>query len=52
VLLDPELVAAMSQAAAKAGRRDADRQLAAEVIDVMRGARRHGGRRHGGRRRR
>ncbi len=52
VLLDPELVAAMSQAAAKAGRRDADRQLAAEVIDVMRGARRHGGGRHGGRRRR
>ena len=52
VLLDPELVAAMSQAAAKAGRRDADRQLAAEVIDVMRSARRHGGRRHGGRRRR
>ena len=45
VLLDPELVAAMSQAAAKAGRRDADRQLAAEVIDVMRGARRRGGRR-------
>jgi UDP-N-acetylglucosamine--N-acetylmuramyl-(pentapeptide) pyrophosphoryl-undecaprenol N-acetylglucosamine transferase len=37
VLLDPELVAAMSRAAAGAGRRDADRQLAAEVIDVMRG---------------
>jgi UDP-N-acetylglucosamine--N-acetylmuramyl-(pentapeptide) pyrophosphoryl-undecaprenol N-acetylglucosamine transferase len=45
VLLDPELVAAMSQAAAKAGRRDADRQLAAAVIHVMRGARRHAGRR-------
>src|SRR6516162_2039777 len=37
VLLDPELVAAMSRAAAGAGRRDADRQLAAEVTDVMRG---------------
>ena len=37
VLLDPELVAAMSRAAAGAGRRDADRRLAAEVIDVMRG---------------
>ena len=45
VLLDPELVAAMSQAAANAGRRDADRQLAAAVIHVMRGARRHAGRR-------
>ncbi len=40
VLLDPELVAAMSRAAAGAGRRDADRWLAAEVIDVMRGRRR------------
>ena len=37
VLLDSELVAAMSRAAAGAGRRDADRRLAAEVIDVMRG---------------
>ena len=37
VLLDPELVAAMSHAAAGAGRRDADRRLAAAVIDVMQG---------------
>src|SRR6202050_5711992 len=37
VLLDPELVAAMSRAAAGAGRRDADRWLAAEVLNVMRG---------------
>jgi UDP-N-acetylglucosamine--N-acetylmuramyl-(pentapeptide) pyrophosphoryl-undecaprenol N-acetylglucosamine transferase len=36
VLLDPELVAAMSHAAADAGRRDADRWLAGEVINVMR----------------
>jgi UDP-N-acetylglucosamine--N-acetylmuramyl-(pentapeptide) pyrophosphoryl-undecaprenol N-acetylglucosamine transferase len=36
VLLDPELVAAMSRAAAGAGMRDADRRLAAEVIGVMR----------------
>ena len=53
VLLDPELVAAMSRAAAGAGRRDADRRLAAEVIDVMRGAgagdapRREDARQHG-----
>ena len=37
VLLDPELVAAMSRAAAGAGRRDADRRLAAEVFDILRG---------------
>jgi UDP-N-acetylglucosamine--N-acetylmuramyl-(pentapeptide) pyrophosphoryl-undecaprenol N-acetylglucosamine transferase len=40
VLLDPELAAAMSRAAAGAGRKDADRWLAAEVMDVMRGRRR------------
>jgi UDP-N-acetylglucosamine--N-acetylmuramyl-(pentapeptide) pyrophosphoryl-undecaprenol N-acetylglucosamine transferase len=40
VLLDPELVAAMSHAAAGAGRKDADRWLAAEVIEVIRGSRR------------
>jgi len=61
VLLDPELVAAMSHAAAGAGRRHADRWLAAEVIDVIRsagrgtarprGARRQGARRQGARRR-
>jgi UDP-N-acetylglucosamine--N-acetylmuramyl-(pentapeptide) pyrophosphoryl-undecaprenol N-acetylglucosamine transferase len=45
VLLDPELVAAMSRAAAKAGRRDADRWLAAEVIEVARAGRRGGRRR-------
>jgi UDP-N-acetylglucosamine--N-acetylmuramyl-(pentapeptide) pyrophosphoryl-undecaprenol N-acetylglucosamine transferase len=45
VVLDPELVAAMSRAAAEAGRRDADRRLAAEVIDVVRGGGRRGGRR-------
>jgi len=38
VLLDPELVAAMSHAAAGAGRRDADRRLAGEVIGILRGA--------------
>ncbi|HEV2242683.1 MAG TPA: undecaprenyldiphospho-muramoylpentapeptide beta-N-acetylglucosaminyltransferase [Streptosporangiaceae bacterium] len=37
VVLDPELVAAMSRAAAEAGRRDADRWLAAEVIDIVSG---------------
>jgi UDP-N-acetylglucosamine--N-acetylmuramyl-(pentapeptide) pyrophosphoryl-undecaprenol N-acetylglucosamine transferase len=57
VLLDPELVAAMSRAAAGAGRRDADRRLAAEVLNVMqqdgRGhAPRREGNQHGGRRRR
>ena len=45
ILLDAELVAAMSEAAANAGSRDADRQLAAAVLHVVRGARRHGGRR-------
>jgi UDP-N-acetylglucosamine--N-acetylmuramyl-(pentapeptide) pyrophosphoryl-undecaprenol N-acetylglucosamine transferase len=35
VMLDPELVAAMSRAAAEAGRRDADRRLAAEVLDII-----------------
>jgi UDP-N-acetylglucosamine--N-acetylmuramyl-(pentapeptide) pyrophosphoryl-undecaprenol N-acetylglucosamine transferase len=40
VMLDPELVAAMSRAAAEAGRRDADRWLAAEVIDIVHGRRR------------
>jgi UDP-N-acetylglucosamine--N-acetylmuramyl-(pentapeptide) pyrophosphoryl-undecaprenol N-acetylglucosamine transferase len=45
VLLDPELVAAMSRAAAGAGRRDADRWLAAEVLEVMRGGGRREGRR-------
>jgi len=41
VVLDPELVAAMSRAAAQTGTRDADRRLAAEVMSVMR----RGGRR-------
>src|SRR5580692_9956573 len=45
VVLDPELVAAMSRAAAGAGRRDADRWLAAEVLNVMRGGGRREGRR-------
>jgi UDP-N-acetylglucosamine--N-acetylmuramyl-(pentapeptide) pyrophosphoryl-undecaprenol N-acetylglucosamine transferase len=36
VLLDPERVADMSRAAAAAGRPDADRLLAARVIDVLR----------------
>jgi UDP-N-acetylglucosamine--N-acetylmuramyl-(pentapeptide) pyrophosphoryl-undecaprenol N-acetylglucosamine transferase len=40
VLLDSELVAAMSRAAAASGMRDADRRLAAEVFGVMRGGRR------------
>ncbi len=39
VLLDPELVAAMSRAAAHAGRRDADRRLAHEVFAVLRDSR-------------
>jgi UDP-N-acetylglucosamine--N-acetylmuramyl-(pentapeptide) pyrophosphoryl-undecaprenol N-acetylglucosamine transferase len=43
VLLDPELVAAMSRAAAGAGRRDADRRLAAEVFAVLRDAHDRGG---------
>jgi UDP-N-acetylglucosamine--N-acetylmuramyl-(pentapeptide) pyrophosphoryl-undecaprenol N-acetylglucosamine transferase len=46
VLLDSELVAAMSHAAQGAGKRDADRWLAAAVMDVMRGGARRGGRRH------
>jgi UDP-N-acetylglucosamine--N-acetylmuramyl-(pentapeptide) pyrophosphoryl-undecaprenol N-acetylglucosamine transferase len=37
VVLDPELVAAMSRAAGEAGRRDADRWLAAEVINIASG---------------
>jgi UDP-N-acetylglucosamine--N-acetylmuramyl-(pentapeptide) pyrophosphoryl-undecaprenol N-acetylglucosamine transferase len=37
VLLDAELVAAMSHAAAEAGSRDADARLAAEVLSVIRG---------------
>jgi UDP-N-acetylglucosamine--N-acetylmuramyl-(pentapeptide) pyrophosphoryl-undecaprenol N-acetylglucosamine transferase len=44
VLLDPELVAAMSHAAQGAGKRDADRWLAAAVMDVMRDRVRRGGR--------
>ena len=48
VLLDPELVAAMSRAAAGAGRRDADRRLAAEVFAVLRDARESGGPPRGG----
>jgi UDP-N-acetylglucosamine--N-acetylmuramyl-(pentapeptide) pyrophosphoryl-undecaprenol N-acetylglucosamine transferase len=44
VLLDPELVAAMSHAAQGAGKRDADRWLASAVMDVMRGGARPGGR--------
>jgi UDP-N-acetylglucosamine--N-acetylmuramyl-(pentapeptide) pyrophosphoryl-undecaprenol N-acetylglucosamine transferase len=44
VLLDPELVAAMSHAAQGAGKRDADRWLAAAVMEVMRGGARQGGR--------
>jgi UDP-N-acetylglucosamine--N-acetylmuramyl-(pentapeptide) pyrophosphoryl-undecaprenol N-acetylglucosamine transferase len=54
VLLDAELVAAMSHAAAQAGRRDADDRLAAEVLNVMYAAPRRGGaapRRGGGARR-
>jgi UDP-N-acetylglucosamine--N-acetylmuramyl-(pentapeptide) pyrophosphoryl-undecaprenol N-acetylglucosamine transferase len=43
VVLDPELVAAMSRAAAEAGRRDADRWLAAEVIDIASGGPGRGG---------
>jgi UDP-N-acetylglucosamine--N-acetylmuramyl-(pentapeptide) pyrophosphoryl-undecaprenol N-acetylglucosamine transferase len=37
VLLDPELVAAMSAAAAELGRGDADRRLAAAVLRVIQG---------------
>jgi UDP-N-acetylglucosamine--N-acetylmuramyl-(pentapeptide) pyrophosphoryl-undecaprenol N-acetylglucosamine transferase len=39
VLLDPDLVAAMSEAASEMGARDSDEWLAAEVLDVMRGQR-------------
>ncbi len=45
VLLDPELVAAMSEAAAELGRGDADRRLAAAVLRVLRRGRRRAGRR-------
>jgi UDP-N-acetylglucosamine--N-acetylmuramyl-(pentapeptide) pyrophosphoryl-undecaprenol N-acetylglucosamine transferase len=51
VLLDSELVAAMSAAAAGVGSRDADSTLAAAVIGVLRSGARRGGRRggqHGG----
>jgi UDP-N-acetylglucosamine--N-acetylmuramyl-(pentapeptide) pyrophosphoryl-undecaprenol N-acetylglucosamine transferase len=51
VLLDPELVAAMSEAAADMGRGDADRRLAAEVLQVMRRSGRRPGRPGHGRRR-
>jgi len=44
VLLDPELVAAMSRKAAGIGRADADRQLAAEVLRVMATGRQRAGR--------
>jgi UDP-N-acetylglucosamine--N-acetylmuramyl-(pentapeptide) pyrophosphoryl-undecaprenol N-acetylglucosamine transferase len=43
VLLDPELVAAMSHAAQGAGKRDADRWLAGAVMEVMRGGARQVG---------
>jgi len=45
LLLDPELVAAMSHAAAGGGRRDADRYLANVVLDIVHGDSRGGGRR-------
>ena len=45
VLLDPELVAAMSEAAADLGRGDADQRLAAAVLRVLRRGRRRAGRR-------
>jgi UDP-N-acetylglucosamine--N-acetylmuramyl-(pentapeptide) pyrophosphoryl-undecaprenol N-acetylglucosamine transferase len=51
VLLDSELVAAMSRAAAGAGRRDADRRLAAEVFAVLRDVRERGGPRRASRER-
>ena len=47
VLLDPELVAAMSVAAAEMGRGDADRRLAAEVIQVIQRSGRRPGRSSG-----
>jgi len=39
ILLDPDLVAAMSQSAADMGARESDEWLAAEVLDVMEGHR-------------
>jgi UDP-N-acetylglucosamine--N-acetylmuramyl-(pentapeptide) pyrophosphoryl-undecaprenol N-acetylglucosamine transferase len=45
VLLDPELVAAMSRAAARVGTPDADRRLAAEVMSVIRNSGRRAARR-------
>jgi UDP-N-acetylglucosamine--N-acetylmuramyl-(pentapeptide) pyrophosphoryl-undecaprenol N-acetylglucosamine transferase len=39
ILLDPDLVAAMSQSAADMGARESDEWLAAEVLDVMEGQR-------------
>ena len=39
ILLDPDLVAAMSEAASEMGARDSDEWLAAEVLDVIRGRR-------------
>ena len=43
VLADPELVAAMSRAAAEMGRADADQRLAAEVLEVAAGGSRPDG---------
>jgi UDP-N-acetylglucosamine--N-acetylmuramyl-(pentapeptide) pyrophosphoryl-undecaprenol N-acetylglucosamine transferase len=45
VLIDAQLVAAMSQAAASIGRRDTDARLAAEVISIMHERQAHRGRR-------
>jgi UDP-N-acetylglucosamine--N-acetylmuramyl-(pentapeptide) pyrophosphoryl-undecaprenol N-acetylglucosamine transferase len=47
VLLDPELVAAMSKAAAGSGNRDADRHLAEAVLAAAGQGRHHGGQPHG-----
>ena len=44
ILLDPDLVAAMSQAAAASGARERDDWLAAEVLDVIGGPARDGSR--------
>ena len=52
VMLDPELVAAMSRAAAGVRRRDADRWLATAVIDVLRDSGYRDSGHRGGRRRR
>jgi UDP-N-acetylglucosamine--N-acetylmuramyl-(pentapeptide) pyrophosphoryl-undecaprenol N-acetylglucosamine transferase len=51
ILLDPDLVAAMSQSAADMGARDSDEWLAAEVLDVLRARMRRapGGSRRAGR---